>query len=51
MYSLAYDIGEEIILPDAQAKELIETGHAIPLGEVETGESKVKSEKAIRVRK
>lgn len=48
LYNLAYYPGEEITLPDEQAKELIETGHAMPLEEVETGESKVKPEKAVK---
>jgi hypothetical protein len=30
-YNLCYEIGEEINLPDAQAKELIEDGYAVPI--------------------
>ncbi len=50
LYNLSYEVGEEINLPDSQATELIETGHAVPVG-AETGMSKVKTEKAIKVRK
>lgn len=28
-YNLAYDLGEEVTLPDLQARELIEDGYAI----------------------
>ena len=42
MYRLAYEVGEVIDLPDAQARELIETGHA-----VEVIEFKPQSEKAL----
>ncbi len=52
LYNLAYDPGDEVDLPDQQARELIETGHAVPVKEqqFETGATKVKSEKA-RTRK
>ena len=52
LYRLAYDPGDEIVLPDLQARELIETGHAEPVKEqeVQTAVSKVKTEKA-RTRK
>ena len=45
LYNLAYDPGDEIHLPDIQARELIETGHAEPVHEqeVETAISKVTS--------
>lgn len=42
MYRLCYEVGEVIDLPDAQARELIETGHA----EMVATEFKPKSEKA-----
>ena len=51
LYNLSYEVGEEIILPDLQAQELIESGHAEKVDEVQTGESKVVPEKAIRKRK
>jgi hypothetical protein len=51
LYNLSYEIGEEIILPDLQAQELIESGHAVFVESVQTGESKVVPEKAIRKRK
>jgi hypothetical protein len=53
LYNLAYEPGDEIHLPDSQARELIETGHAERIGDdfVETAESKVVTEKAIRKRK
>ena len=51
LYNLSYDPGEEISLPEAQAQEMIETGHAVPVEEVKTGVSKVKAEKAVRIRK
>lgn len=59
LYNLAYVIGEVINLPDMQAKELIETGHAVattkPVGHDfkgfvfgtgrETADSKINKEK------
>ena len=48
MYRLCYEPGEEIDLPEAQAIELIETGHATPIEfrpQTETGKSKAKPEK------
>ena len=53
LYNLAYEPGDEIHLPDSQAGELIETGHAVKIADdfVETAESKVVPEKAIRKRK
>ena len=61
IYRLSYEVGEVVDLPDPQAKELIETGHAEktkePVGhfrsvdgliyvpQSETATSKVKSEK------
>lgn len=50
LYNLSYEVGEEITLPDLQAAELIETGHA-EFVEAENAMSKVKPEKAIKVRK
>ena len=46
-YSLCYNIGEEIDLPDLQARELIEDGYAIPLElpKPENAMSKKKTEK------
>lgn len=46
-FNLCYEVGEEINLPDAQAKELIEDGYAIPVGKVEDASSKAKRQKAI----
>lgn len=51
LYNLAYEVGEEIILPDLQGRELIETGHAELLDPYETAESKVEPEKAVIRRK
>jgi hypothetical protein len=46
-YNLCYEIGEEIDLPDAQAKELIEDSYAVPteLPKPENSTSKRKIEK------
>lgn len=48
MYNLAYGPGEETDLPDAQAREIIETGHAVPVEfkpQTEKATSRVKPEK------
>lgn len=47
MYNLSYGPGDEAILPEPQARELIADGYAVAVQVIETTVSKVKSQKAV----